>query len=102
MARYVGIEKYKQLDNIHYYRVETNDLGGGEFFVEINSKTKIMNIYKDRDCTLFACAYDFNKPDEIIDCDNKGINVNFIPYVLVKMYKAVLKNEFPQYLSHCA
>lgn len=28
MAIYVGIEKYKQIEYIYYYKVETNNFGG--------------------------------------------------------------------------
>ena len=87
---------------LYYYHVSTNDFGGVDFYIEIDSKNKMVNIYKDRECRQFACYIDFNKPEEKINCANKGINNRAVYFVMIMTYKALQKNEFPQYLSYCA
>lgn len=102
MGKFIGIKKYQEENNLHCYRVFTDDFGGVNFFIEIDNKKNLVNIYKNGERTLFVCCIDFNKPDDKINCCEKEINDNAIAYVVIKTYQALQKNEFPQYLSYCA
>ena len=102
MAIYVGVKKYLVEEPLYYYHVYTNDFGGVDFYISIDSFNKIVNIFKDRECTLFACCIDFNKPNEPINCSNKGINETAVPFLITPIFKALKNHEFPEYLSYSA
>lgn len=102
MAKYVGIRKYRERDSLFYYKVATEDFGGGQFYIEIDQQNKIMNIYRDYDCNLLVCSFDFKDLDRSVNYSDKEINEFLIPYVVIKVYKAIENNNFPQSLGYCA
>ena len=95
MGKFVGIQKYQQKNNLYYYQVFTEDLGGANFFIEIDPSIKRVNIYKDRACRIYACNIDFNNLKQKLDCKANGINQLVVTYLFTPIYKALQNNEFP-------
>lgn len=102
MAIYIKIKKYQKINQDHYYFVSTEDFGGGKFYIGVNSTTKIVKLFKDHECKILICSFDFKNPDEKIGYVTSEINERLIPYAIMKIYKALQKNEFPEDISYCA
>ncbi|HEV2600885.1 MAG TPA: hypothetical protein VGT41_01175 [Candidatus Babeliales bacterium] len=45
---------------------------------------------------------DFNDPDSAIKPKDSSINLDVTPYVIIKVFKALKNNDFPEYLDYCA
>lgn len=103
MAIFIGIKKVGKQNLIHYYHVDTCDFGGANLYIGINPKEKKLFFYE---------TAEFINPISIASLDPKdtdkpippvpGISPAIYNLVILKAYRALEKNEFPEFLDYCA
>ncbi|HEV2601342.1 MAG TPA: hypothetical protein VGT41_03525 [Candidatus Babeliales bacterium] len=103
MGKYVGIKKYLEKNNMYYYVVSTNDFGGALFYIRIDPISKILDFFETSDFNQeVVYSKDMHDPDFMLEAKNSSINLHVTPYVLLKVYRAIKNNDFPEYLDYCA
>lgn len=97
MGVYIKIEKILDKEKIYYYRVSKNDWGDQEFYISINPAQKLIAFYSSANFVNPIKTIDFTNPNSSVEISS--IRPEIVWRVLVQAYKAMEKNEFPQYLS---
>jgi len=101
MGKCIEITRYKQANDIIYYFVSTDDFGGAEFYIGINTLNKQISFY---DTSNFQekvlIVYDIDTPMSLLE--SIPLNKKVLPYVILQIKKAFKKNYFPAQIGYAA
>jgi hypothetical protein len=100
-AIYIKMEKILEKNNIAYYHVSTEDLGGSKFYVGIDKQEKKIYCYFERDFSNIIRIIDCNDPNERIG-NLPRVDSLIISKVIGQAFKVFKSGEFSQYLDYCA
>jgi hypothetical protein len=100
MAIYIEIKKISEKNFIHYYKISTSMFKTPDFYLAIEP-------LKNR--ALFYLSTSFVDPIKIVEFSHENSDLEVPGFeqavtgrVLLQVYRAMQKNEFPEYLSWCS
>ena len=94
----MGIKKLLEKNKIGFYEVETKDNGSSHFYIGIDKRNKLINIYLTDNVTEPSFIIDPNKEDSI--SNNGYIDPSILIHVVAKALKTFDLDDYPKFLSY--
>jgi hypothetical protein len=98
-TEFIKIQKMISIDNVGYYKVETDDFGGGKFYMGIDKAKRMVYFYVNENCSIPAVIIDY---DSDIEQDDKlpGVSTQILGRALYKAAEVFNMNTFPETLHY--
>ena len=100
----IEIKKINTLNDVHFYTVSSSDFGGALFIISIHKATGKLNFYLNNQTKCPILTYCLQ-----LKCWLHGdpqttfaINNKILPYVILQVQKALMKNLFPEHIGYAA
>lgn len=98
---YIELKRIGHNKNIYSYHVSTSSLGGADFVIKIDVEAEQLYFFENENSEEPVVRYDF-KTRTLYKLISSDINQQVFPYVIIKAYKAIRENEFPEYICYAA
>jgi len=101
MGIYIKINKLSEKNFIAYYKVFTEDLGGGVFYIGIDKSNKLIYRYLTEDFSNPIRTIQLDNQDELIG-NLPGVSAGILGRVIMKVFKILELEKFPDTLDYAA
>ncbi len=101
MGIYIKIDKLLEKKHIAYYKVFTEDLGGGVFYIGIDKSKKLIYCYLTEDFSNPIRTIHLDNQDELIG-NLSGVSTGILGRVITKALKVLNLEKFPDTLDYAA
>lgn len=100
----IEIKKINTLNNVHFYSVRTSDFGGAQFIISIQNTTGKLNFYLNNQTEHPILTYDLQLKCWVQEDPQNTLTINnkVLPYVILQVQKALMKNLFPEHIGYAA
>jgi len=96
---FIKIQKMISIDKVGYYKVETDDFGGGKCYMGIDKAKRIVYFYATEDCSIPSVIIDYDSDVEQND-NLPGISTQILGRALYKAAEVFNMNTFPETLHY--